>query len=143
MTLPAQQWPVIAALTYLGGVMLIAFARRELQGAGQGWFRLILAAAYAAVLAAYGVDLWSLHSAGLDPTESGFGAVVYGVAAWQGVHLCALLVMVGYTLARSWSGLLNEQRRLTFDNTGLFLLYTAGQGLAGLMLVHASRWATG
>jgi cytochrome c oxidase subunit I+III len=45
--------------------------------------------------------------------------------------------MFAYTLARSWCGLLDSERRVTFDNTRLFLLYGAVQGLAGLALVHA------
>ena len=132
----SQHWPLVAAIAYLAGAMLIAFARRELQGPAQGWFRLILAAALVATLAAYAVDLWALVSSGLNPAEHAYGAIVYAVSAWQGIHLCALFVMVAYTLARSWCGLLDAERRVTFDNTRLFLFYTVGQGLAGLLLIH-------
>jgi cytochrome c oxidase subunit I+III len=63
--------------------------------------------------------------------------MVYAVLAWQSVHVCALLVMTAFTLARSWSGMLDRTRRVTFDNTRLFWHYMVGQGIAGIALVHA------
>jgi cytochrome c oxidase subunit I+III len=134
--LPSWQWPVAAALAYAAGVALLTGARRALRRSAHGWFRLALTAALAAVLAAHGLDVWGLVTAGLRPSGHAYGAMTYAVAAWQGVHMAALFVMVAYTLARSWGGLLDAQRRVTFDNTRLFLLYVVAQGLAGLALVH-------
>ena len=90
------------------------------------------------MLAAYGLDLWGLVAVGLRPDEHAYGAMVYAVSAWQGAHMLALLVMVAYTLARSWCGLLDSERRVTFDNTRLFLYYAAAQALAGIALVHGT-----
>jgi cytochrome c oxidase subunit I+III len=59
------------------------------------------------------------------------------------LHVAVLLIMAGYTLARSWCGLLDATRRVTFDNTRLFWHYMAAQGVIGILLVHgASRWLT-
>jgi cytochrome c oxidase subunit I+III len=135
--LPDTRWPVLAALAYGASVVLLIVSHRALTSSARGWFRLSLAATFVAMLAAYGLDWWGLLAAGLRPAEHAYGAVVYAVAAWQGVHILALFIMVAYTLARSWCGLLDSERRVTFDNTRLFLLYGAVQGLAGLALVHA------
>ena len=70
--------------------------------------------------------------------------MVHAVMAWQGLHVCIVLLMTGYTLARAWSGKLDAIRRVTFDSTRLFSYYTAAQGLAGvLMLQVASRFSAG
>jgi cytochrome c oxidase subunit I+III len=135
--LPDTRWPVLAALAYGASVVLLIVSHRALTSSARGWFRLSLAATFVAMLAAYGLGLWGLLAAGLRPAEHAYGAVVYAVAAWQGVHILALFIMVAYTLARSWCGLLDSERRVTFDNTRLFLLYGAAQGLAGLALVHS------
>jgi cytochrome c oxidase subunit I+III len=47
--------------------------------------------------------------------------------------------MAGYTLARSWAGLLDAERRVTFDSTRLMWHYTAAQGLIALAIMHAPR----
>jgi hypothetical protein len=53
---------------------------------------------------------------GLRPVESSYGAVVYTIIALQGVFVATVGVMSLYTLARSLCGLLNAERRATFDN---------------------------
>ena len=66
--------------------------------------------------------------------------MVHAVMAWQGLHVCIVVLLTGYTLARAWSGKLDAMRRVTFDNTRLFSYYTAAQGIAGILLLHmASR----
>lgn len=98
---------------------------------------LALAGAIALMLVAFGADLYGQWQSGLRATQHAYGAMVYAVLAWQGFHVCILLVMAAYTLARSWAGLLDAKRRVTFDNTRLFWHYMVGQGLAGIALVHA------
>jgi cytochrome c oxidase subunit I+III len=53
------------------------------------------------------------------------------------LHVLVLFLMGAYNLARSWSGLLDAKRRVSFDNTRLFWHYTVGQGLTGLLAMHA------
>jgi cytochrome c oxidase subunit I+III len=97
--------------------------------------------AIALMLCAFGADLYGLWETGLRANQHAYGAAVYVVVAWQGFHVAVLLVMALYTLARSWSGLLDDTRRVTFDNTRLFWHYMVAQGLLGLALVHAGpRW---
>jgi cytochrome c oxidase subunit I+III len=142
-SLPASEWPVIAALGWLASSGLFVWARRALESGQRGpaGFRMALVAAVALMLAAFGVDLYGIWSTGLRPDAHAYGAAVYAVAAWQGLHGCVLFVMTGYTLARSWSGLLDSTRRVTFDNTRLLWHYMVAQGIAGILLVHAfPRW---
>jgi len=47
-------------------------------------------------------------------------------------------IMGLYTFARSACGLINRERRATFDNTMLFWHYTVIQGLIALAVVHLS-----
>ena len=46
-------------------------------------------------------------------------------------------VIIGNTLARLAAGRLHSARRVTFDTVVLLAYYAAGQGLLGLLLVHA------
>jgi cytochrome c oxidase subunit I+III len=139
--LPGIAWPLAAALAWVSGSALINWAGRFLRRDGQGWFRALLAGAMALMVTAFAADFLGLHGAGLRPTEHAYGAVVFAVLAWQALHVAVLLIMAAYTLARSWCGLVDTTRRVTFDNTRLFWHYMTAQGLAGLLLIHgASRW---
>ncbi len=142
-SLPAMAWPLAAALGWLASSGLFGWARRALESGqhGQAGFRMALVAAIALMLAAFGVDLYGIWSTGLRPDAHAYGAAVYAVVAWQGLHACVLLLMTSYTLARSWSGLLDGTRRITFDNTRLLWHYMVAQGIAAILLVHAvPRW---
>ncbi|MFC7735770.1 cbb3-type cytochrome c oxidase subunit I [Roseomonas sp. GCM10028921] len=88
------------------------------------------------LLAGYATDLSAIWSAGLRPSQHAHAAITYGLVAWQGVNIAASVIMALYTGARSWAGMIDGTRRLTFDNTVLFWLYTAGQGAAGIVLLH-------
>jgi cytochrome c oxidase subunit I+III len=70
----------------------------------------------------------------------GDGDVVGGgrntLVTLQGQLVLVVVIMGGYTLARSLSGLLDGARRVTFDNTMLLWHYTVAQGLVALALAH-------
>jgi cytochrome c oxidase subunit I+III len=141
--LPAIEWPLVAGLGWLASSGLFAWARRALESGqhGPAGFRMALVTAVALMLAAFGIDLHGIWNSGLRPDAHAYGAAVYAVVAWQGFHACVLLLMTGYTLARSWSGLLDGTRRVTFDNTRLLWHYMVAQGIAAMLLVHAApRW---
>jgi len=133
--LPGLEWAAAAALGWIASSLAFEFAKRKL---GRSLlFDTALAAAIVLMLAAFGVDLYGQWQSGLRATDHAYGAVVYAVLAWQGFHVCILFVMAAYTLARHWAGLLDAKRRVTFDNTRLFWHYMVGQGLAGILLLHA------
>ena len=61
---------------------------------------------------------------------------MYTVVAVESQLVVTAIIMGFYALARSAAGMLTAQRRATFDNTMLFWLYTVGQGLMSLLIVH-------
>jgi cytochrome c oxidase subunit I+III len=137
--LPGLEWPAAAAPAWIAGSLAVEFANRKL---GKPlMFNSALLAAIAFMLAAFGADLHGVWQSGLRATDHAYGAIVYAVLAWQGLHVCVLFVMAAYTLTRFCCGLLDATRRVTFDNTRLFWHYMVGQGLAGILLLHAApRW---
>jgi cytochrome c oxidase subunit I+III len=138
ITLPAGQWPIVSGLAWLLSSALMVGAGRALEPRRRAMLTAALAGATVLMLAAFSADLRAWWQAGLRPSEHAYAAVVCAVLAWQGLHAAVLLVMGGYTLARSWCGLLDATRRVTFDNTRLFWHYTVAQGLAGLLLIHGT-----
>ena len=133
--LPALPWGVAALALYAAAALGIEWARRRLDRTG----RLPLAAAPLAALlvaAAFAAEGWAAWSGGLRPTEHAHAAGAWAVLAWQGTLAALVLLMGFYVAARAWRGLLGGERRLSFDNTRLVLLYVAAQGAAGVALLH-------
>jgi cytochrome c oxidase subunit I+III len=135
------RYPLVAALLLAGSSAAIAYASRALKSArthGHWPVRIALLAAIPLLIVALGIDLYSQWQTGLRPVENSYGAVVYTTIALQGFFVATVGVMGLYTLARSLCGLLNAERRATFDNTLLLWHYTVIQGLVGLAVVHVS-----
>jgi cytochrome c oxidase subunit I+III len=138
---PGLLFPAISAALYVLSAGLVLYARRLLKRVDEAqtgaWpMRLVLLIALPVAAAAGLLELWTHFAIGLRPAASGYGAIVYGILAFHLFVLAVALIMGLFTLARSLAGLLNGVRRVTFDNTMLFWLYTAGQGLVGLALIH-------
>jgi cytochrome c oxidase subunit I+III len=136
MGIPAGGFGLAAFGFYAGGGLL-AWAAARLLGRRWRW------AMHGALLAAAGLfalgaaaDGWALWSAGIRPAEHAYGAASFAIFAWQAMHVAIVVLMLGYALARSLVGRLDGERRLSMDNTMLFALYTAGQGITGLALQH-------
>ena len=141
--LPRLPYPFVSAALLATSSVAIAYGGRALRkadadspGSAHWRVRLGLVAAMPLLAAALGVELYAQWQAGFRPEASSYGAVVYTLAALQGQYVLVLIVMGGYTLARSWRGLLDCQRRATFDNTMLLWHYAVAQGLLALLLVH-------
>ncbi|WP_426955787.1 cbb3-type cytochrome c oxidase subunit I [Muricoccus radiodurans] len=135
MSLPLPEWGIVALALYgaAGGVMLLAGAALRRGGALPRW---AVPAALLLLGAGFAADLSAVWRSGLAPTGHAFGAVSYTMIAWQGFHVLIAAMMALYVQARAWAGMLDATRRLSFDNTTLFWLYTAGQGAAGLAVLH-------
>ncbi|HEX2824835.1 MAG TPA: cytochrome c oxidase subunit I [Burkholderiales bacterium] len=80
---------------------------------------------------------WSAY-ADIDPAAHGYGALVYAGLALQALHVLVAIAMAAYTLARRYSGKLDPVRRVTFDNTCIFWLYTSAQGAALVLVLEAA-----
>jgi cytochrome c oxidase subunit I+III len=134
--LPVAGWGLLAAGLYLGAAVAVSLARRMLGGASPWPCRLALALGVVLLAAGLVADGWAIWRGPIQPTVHVYGAAAWGLYVWQAFHVLVGLLMGGYTLARSLAGMLDGDRRLTMDNTWLFWLYTVGQGVVGLALLH-------
>jgi cytochrome c oxidase subunit I+III len=139
--LPEARYPGAAALLSLLSSGMIIHAGDQLGSNRHGPVRLALPFAVLLLVGALGFELYGHWRTGLRPTDSCYGAIVYTVISIQGFFIAVVATMGLYTAARSLAGLLNRERRATFDNTRLFWHYTVVQGLIALAVVHlAPRW---
>jgi heme/copper-type cytochrome/quinol oxidase subunit 3 len=129
--LPGPGYPLAAAVLLALSSAAVIYANKRIYPG--------LIAAMLLLGAAFAVD-WYAHRH-LAPTGSSYGALVYGFLALQGFYVAAVATMALYTLARRAAGLLDGERRATFDNTMLLWHYTVAQSLGGLLIVHGfPRW---
>jgi cytochrome c oxidase subunit I+III len=145
---PAIGWPLLSALLLVAssaGMWMAGRALRRVRQprggppevvAARRWVRWSLMVIVAPLAGALVLEVWAQWQAGLRPTASAYGAVVYMVSALQGVFVFTAVLMALFTLAKSLAGRLDAVWRQTFDNTMLFWHYTVAQGLVGLLLVH-------
>ena len=134
--LPVGSFGLMAAALYAGGGVAMWGAARLLGRASPWFLRIALLAAAGLFAVAAGADGWALWEGGVRPEAHAYGATSFALFAWQAMHVAIVLLMAGYTLARSLTGRLDGQRRLTMDNVMLFSVYVAGQGVTGLALLH-------
>jgi cytochrome c oxidase subunit I+III len=97
---------------------------------------LLMIAAGVALAAAWGLDLTGWLGTGLTPVASGQGATVYNFLAWQGFFVLVVAVMALYVLLRWLFGRISATRPATLELIGLFVAYSAGQSLFGLLLTR-------
>jgi cytochrome c oxidase subunit I+III len=95
---------------------------------------IFLMAAIAALAAGIGLEI-AVHTA-LSPTESAYGAAVHLILVLAGFYATVAIAMTLFVLARAANGMVDNVRRVTFDNARLFWHYTVAQTLVGLVLVH-------
>jgi cytochrome c oxidase subunit I+III len=137
--MPMLLWPGLAALLYAASSGAIMLAGRALENAGGGSafsFRLLLAVAPLMLIAAFLLELYAHLSAGLDPTDSAYAAVVYTFLCLTGVYVATVTIMAWFVLARSFAGLVDPIRRQMYDNTMLMWHYSVAQALVAVALVQ-------
>ncbi len=135
LTLPAFGWPLVSVLLYALSAALLAIAGRRL-GENHASMRGAIVLALAALIAAGGVDLYAFTMFGPSPTGSSHGAMISAIVWFQLLFVAIIAVMAGFTLAKSWAGLLDRVRRASFDNTMLIWRYTVVQGIIALAIFH-------
>ena len=97
---------------------------------------LLMIAAGLALACAWGLDLSGWWETGLRPQASGQGATVYNFSAWQGFFVFVVAIMTLYVLLRWLFGRITSDRPATLELIGLFIAYSAGQGLFGILLTR-------
>jgi heme/copper-type cytochrome/quinol oxidase subunit 3 len=130
--IPALALPLLVAALLGAGSFLIEWSSRRLGGGRTP--DACLALSLAALLGAFAVDLF-LHR-GLAPTASSYGAIVGMMLSLEGFFVAVVLIMGLLALARRRAGLLDRERRATFDSARLMLHYTVAQSLVGLAMIH-------
>jgi cytochrome c oxidase subunit I+III len=124
-------------LLVLSGTAVLAAGRvlgcRSVPG---GSFVALILLAAVTLSASLILEIHGHWRSGLRADASSYGAMVYFGAFLQLELVLPLIVMAGFVLARLGAGRLDRIRRVTFDNLALLWLYTVGQGLLGLLLVH-------
>ncbi|WP_368744798.1 cytochrome c oxidase subunit I [Desertibaculum subflavum] len=136
--LPPHEWPLAAAALLVGAAAAFFAASRLLPARGRrwGWSLLLVPTGAACLVGAVAVEILGHWQAGLDPSESSYGALVYLAAGLSGQLVFAVVIMALFTVARQVAGKLDHVRRSSFENTSLLVYYTVGQALFGLLLVH-------
>jgi heme/copper-type cytochrome/quinol oxidase subunit 3 len=125
-------YPVIAAGLLLASSAAIGFAKRSLRRRRSLYPGLL--AALILIAAAFALDLYGHRD--LSPAASSYGAIVALVLSVEGFFVTVVVVLALFAAARYAAGLLDHERRVTFDNARLLWHYTVGQSVVGLALVH-------
>jgi cytochrome c oxidase subunit I+III len=135
---PSLGWPLLAASLFVVAIAAFTLAWRTLPPPGPRNFMtsvLVLVGALC-LTGAIAVEVAAHWQAGLRPTDSVYGAMVYLSIGLTGQIAVAVVIMSAFTSARHLAGKLDAVRCGTFENTALLLFYCAAQGLFSLILIH-------
>ncbi|MGY3622523.1 cytochrome c oxidase subunit I [Bradyrhizobium sp. USDA 10063] len=137
-SLPSPGWPAISSALLAVAVAAVMLVDQRLPAPGLRNFGVPvgLFAGAACVVMAVVVEIAGHWLSGLRPTGNAYAAMVYMASALTGQLAFAIAIMVAFTMARYFSGLLHAQRRASFESTALLIYYTAAQSIVGLLLVH-------
>jgi cytochrome c oxidase subunit I+III len=146
---PAQ-WPKPAAVSLHGlaaagllavSAIAVSLAGKYLRLALGLWpFALCIGVGLVALCAALAVDVIGHWDAAWRPWKDGHGAMLGMGFVLQGQLTAAIVIMTLFAIARRFAGHLHVRRRVVFDNVRILWLYTVGQSLAGLLLMHGFPW---
>jgi cytochrome c oxidase subunit I+III len=136
--LPSLAWPLGGAALIVVGTASMWLAGRLLPepGGRSPAMPLFNALGALCLAGAVAVEIWGHVRSGLRPDENSYGAMVYMQSVVNGQIAFALLIMIGFSVARYCAGLLDRERRVSFDNGAVLYYYAAGQALFGLLLIH-------
>ncbi len=141
--LPGPGWPAFSAFLAFASLAAIEFARRLIGSDRVRRAAMLLTLALLALVAGLGLDTLALLQTGLRPTRSAYAALVYANTGLNAQLVFALAIMASYAVARIFAARLTAVRRVTFDCLWLLWVYTAGQFIFGLVLVHGFPWLIG
>ncbi len=138
--IPSLSWTVGCALLWSLSSLLFAIAKVLLRkAASRAAICGVIVSAILCVIAAFATNMHTFTTANVQPAEHAYGAVIYALLAWQGLHGVLLALMGSYTIARLIAGLLDDRRRNTFDNTRLMWHYSVAQGVVALAVLQVPR----
>ncbi len=126
-------WDAIVSASWVAAAIAGWLASRALRDGGRWLFWVSALAGIALLLAAFVLQCRAAWH--VDPAAHAYGATVWAMLAWQGLHVLLVTLMVAYALARRAAGRLDAARRVTFDNACLMWMYTVGQGVLTLAIL--------
>ena len=132
--LPPALWLWLTCGLLVASSALAWLARRNLQR--PRLLALLVALAFACMVASFAAALRSQGLAGLDPTANAWSAAIAAMLAYQGLHVAILAIMAAYLSARTLRGLLGPSNRATLDNCVLVWHYTGAQGIGAALAIH-------
>jgi len=133
----ASMIPVLAG--YVGAALLAWASCRALRlGRPRSGViaTLLMVAAAALVVGAWGLDLKAWIATGLRPEVHAQGATVYALLAWQGWFAVIVTIMGLYIVLRWLAGHMQADRPSTGDIIALFIVYAAAQGTFATLLTR-------
>ncbi len=136
-TLAAASGPALsAALLVASGVAIVLAGRILDRKWGSLPMTLCVGGGLTALCSALASELCAQWATGWRPSASGHGALVAMNMVLQGQLTAAVVVMGLFAIACRMAGRLDVRRRVVFDNVAILWLYTIGQSLLGLLLIH-------
>jgi cytochrome c oxidase subunit I+III len=137
-TLPAALWPMLSGLLLVAsaGTGFAASRMVPAQRAPRFGFIALIGVGVLAMVAALAVEVFAHWSSGLRPNSDAHAAMVAMTWFLQAQLVVPLVLWVCFIVARLLAGHIDTRRRTTVENLILLWLYTSGQGLLGLLLVH-------
>jgi cytochrome c oxidase subunit I+III len=130
-SLPQLGYPLAVAVLLLLSSAAVGLANRGVKKSGN-----CRALALAVPLLIGSAVVSVISQAEVSPVESAYGAIVHALVSWDAFFAACATLLALFALARRRAGLLDRERRVTFDNARLFWHYTVGQSLAGLAMLH-------
>jgi cytochrome c oxidase subunit I+III len=144
-SLPAAIWPFATGVLLLlsGSLAMLSGRHVPAQGASRILFTALVVTGLAALGAALALEFLTQRSVGWLPANDAHAAMA-AMALFLNVQLALpVAIWIGFTLAKLFAGDIDTRRRAVVENLRLFWLYTIGQALAGLLLVHGFPRVTG
>jgi cytochrome c oxidase subunit I+III len=137
-SLPPVSWPMASAALLSLSALLLWSAGRALPEPGQRGTsaQIMLALAAVIICASTVVDAYGYLRSGLKPSSDSYSALTFLAVGLQAQLVATLFVSALYLIARLSAGLLDRQRRLSFETVQLLWWYATGQGIFGLLLLH-------
>jgi cytochrome c oxidase subunit I+III len=135
---PLLGWPLASGMLLVASSGAFFLAGRSLGPPGaRNWMTpVLLLLAAGCLVAGVVVEILAHWEAGLRPTQSSYGAMVYVAGALAAQIAAAVAIMALFAVARHFAGRLDRAWRVTYETTALLAYYAAGQSLLGLVLVH-------
>ena len=143
----AERWPnegsdvpglstcVLAAIAWIASSVLVALAGKALRMERQQAFIATLLGALGAMGIAFAIMVTAIGGTGASAKDHSYGATMYALLAWQGVHVILLAMMGVFTIARMVCGLLTDRRRATFDHTRWLWDFMVVQAVIVLLVI--------